>query len=43
MAMAASVVFARDRLAKYLDDRQKSYIPWHDFFDVLNYLSERWQ
>ncbi|MEY3869449.1 MAG: hypothetical protein RLZZ338_3340 [Cyanobacteriota bacterium] len=43
MAMAASVVFARDRLAKYLDDREKSYIPWHDFFDVLNYLSERWQ
>jgi 2-hydroxy-3-keto-5-methylthiopentenyl-1-phosphate phosphatase len=43
MAMAASVVFARDRLAKYLDDRQKSYIPWHDFFDVLNHLSQRWQ
>ena len=40
MAMEASLVFARDRLAKYLDERQKSYIFWNDFFEVRQYLTE---
>lgn len=43
MAMYASVVFARDRLAQYLDARQKPYTPWNDFFDIRDSLSQRWQ
>ncbi|MBE9130243.1 MULTISPECIES: HAD-IB family phosphatase [unclassified Coleofasciculus] len=43
MALTASVVFARDRLTEYLDERHKPYIPWNDFFDVRQQLSERWQ
>lgn len=43
MALTASVVFARDRLTQYLDERHKPYIPWNDFFDVRQQLSERWQ
>ncbi|OCR00295.1 2-hydroxy-3-keto-5-methylthiopentenyl-1-phosphate phosphatase [Oscillatoriales cyanobacterium USR001] len=39
MAKAASIVFARDRLVKYLDEEQKSYILWNDFFDVINNLT----
>jgi 2-hydroxy-3-keto-5-methylthiopentenyl-1-phosphate phosphatase len=42
MAMQAPVVFARDRLTKYLDDRQKPFIPWNDFFEVREILSQRW-
>ncbi len=42
MALYAPIVFARDRLAKYLDEHQKSYIPWHDFFDVREYLAKLW-
>jgi 2-hydroxy-3-keto-5-methylthiopentenyl-1-phosphate phosphatase len=38
MAKVASMVFARDRLAKYLDEEHKSYILWNDFFDVINKL-----
>ncbi|MDY6802782.1 MAG: HAD-IB family phosphatase [Cyanobacteriota bacterium] len=43
MAMEASLVFARDRLAKYLDDRHKSYIPWNDFFEVRDRLANLWE
>ena len=39
MAMHVDIVFARSRLAQYLDNRQKSYIPWNNFFDVINYLA----
>jgi 2-hydroxy-3-keto-5-methylthiopentenyl-1-phosphate phosphatase len=42
MAMAAPLVFARSRLCQYLDDRQKSYIPYEDFLDVRDRLSEFW-
>ena len=42
MARVAPVVFARDRLAEYLDKEQKSYICWNDFFDVIKSLSQRW-
>ncbi len=34
MASSAPIVFARDRLAQYLDERNKQYIPWNNFFDV---------
>ena len=43
MALTASVVFARDRLSQYLDDRKHPYILWNDFFDVREKLAQRWQ
>jgi 2-hydroxy-3-keto-5-methylthiopentenyl-1-phosphate phosphatase len=43
MAQAAPLVFARDRLAVYLNERQKPYIPWNDFLDVRDYLVESWK
>lgn len=39
MAMQASLVFARDRLTHYLNERQKPYIPWDNFLDIRNYLN----
>jgi 2-hydroxy-3-keto-5-methylthiopentenyl-1-phosphate phosphatase len=42
MALAAPVVFARDRLADYLDEYQKPYLKWTDFFDIQVQLSQRW-
>ena len=42
MAMEASLVFARDRLCKYLEERHKSYIPWNDFWEVRQHLRELW-
>lgn len=42
MAMAAPLVFARSRLRDYLDDRQRSYIPYEDFFDVRDRLAQLW-
>lgn len=43
MALEAPVVFARDRLAQYLDEQQKPYIAWNDFFQVRDYLKQLWQ
>ncbi|VXD22184.1 HAD-IB family phosphatase [Planktothrix paucivesiculata] len=42
MALATPLVFARDRLAKYLDEYQKPYINWTDFFDITDHLSQKW-
>lgn len=42
MALQAEQVFARDRLAEYLDEQQKPYIKWENFFDVLENLSQKW-
>lgn len=42
MALQVPVVFARDRLMHYLDERQKPYIPWNDFFDVRDRLAQLW-
>ncbi|XZN96272.1 MAG: HAD-IB family phosphatase [Microcoleus sp.] len=42
MALHASSVFARDRLAEYLDEQQKPYTKWDNFFDVLEKLSQQW-
>jgi 2-hydroxy-3-keto-5-methylthiopentenyl-1-phosphate phosphatase len=43
MAISASVVFARDRLVQYLEERHKSYIVWNDFFDVRDALKDLWK
>ena len=43
MALQASSVFARDRLAEYLDEQQKPYTKWDNFFDVLESLSQKWK
>lgn len=43
MALAAPVVFARDRLSQYMDEHNKPYLPWQDFFDVRRALQQRWQ
>lgn len=44
MAMYAPVVFARDKLAKYLDEQNRQYIPWTNFYDIrgklTNYIPE---
>ncbi len=42
MALYAPIVFARDRLAAYLDQHQTSYIHWHDFFEVRDRLALLW-
>jgi len=42
MALQASSVFARHRLAEYLDEQQKPYTKWDNFFDVLESLSQKW-
>jgi 2-hydroxy-3-keto-5-methylthiopentenyl-1-phosphate phosphatase len=50
LALAAPVVFARvseaipqeARLAYYLEQRQKSYIPWNDFFEIRSHLTQMW-
>ncbi len=43
MALHAPVVFARDRLSQYLDEHNKPYIPWKNFFDIHQQLRKRWQ
>ncbi len=43
MALETPMVFARDRLAQYLDEQQKPYIAWNDFFQVRDYLKQLWQ
>ncbi|KOP25368.1 2-hydroxy-3-keto-5-methylthiopentenyl-1-phosphate phosphatase [Hapalosiphon sp. MRB220] len=42
MALATPTVFARDRLAYYLDKHQKSHILWQDFFEVRDKLAQLW-
>jgi len=43
MALAADLVFARDRLVGYLDAEHKPYIQWQDFLDIRDRLATRWQ
>lgn len=43
MALHVPLVFARDRLAEYLDQHQTAYIPWNDFFDVRDQLAQLWK
>jgi 2-hydroxy-3-keto-5-methylthiopentenyl-1-phosphate phosphatase len=40
MAMAASIVFALPPLTQYLDERKKSYLPWHNFIDIRDALAK---
>ncbi len=42
MALNASLVFARDRLARFLAKNGHDYIPWNDFFDIKNHLERIW-
>ncbi len=42
MACAADLVFARDRLQKYLQDLGKPYEPWEDFWQVRDRLAQCW-
>ncbi|MBE9039487.1 HAD-IB family phosphatase [Oscillatoriales cyanobacterium LEGE 11467] len=42
MAVAAPTIFARDRLCQYLNERQKPYIEFRDFFDVRDRLEQMW-
>lgn len=39
-ALACPVVFARDRLAGYLSERQKDYLPFDDFTDIQQTFEE---
>jgi 2-hydroxy-3-keto-5-methylthiopentenyl-1-phosphate phosphatase len=43
MALAADLVFARDRLIGYLDTENKPYVQWQDFYEVQDYLTAHWQ
>lgn len=43
MALHAELVFARDRLAKYLDERGKRYVEWKNFIDIRNFLAYHWR
>jgi 2-hydroxy-3-keto-5-methylthiopentenyl-1-phosphate phosphatase len=43
MALAADIVFARDRLAEYLGDRNVTYHPWNDFQDIQETLEKSWK
>jgi 2-hydroxy-3-keto-5-methylthiopentenyl-1-phosphate phosphatase len=42
MSEVAEVVFARDRLCTYLDERGVDYLPWDDFHDIRRALAARW-
>lgn len=42
MALTGDIVFARDRLAQYLDERGVDYCAWTDFYDIQRVLSQRW-
>jgi len=39
IALNANVSFARDRLASYLDELEKVYYPWDNFFTVRDQLA----
>ena len=38
MALISDTVFARDRLAAFLEEKSLPYVPWEDFFDVIDYM-----
>jgi 2-hydroxy-3-keto-5-methylthiopentenyl-1-phosphate phosphatase len=40
MALYAPIVFARDKLATYLQERQKTYYSWDNFFDIRDRLAD---
>jgi 2-hydroxy-3-keto-5-methylthiopentenyl-1-phosphate phosphatase len=42
MALSVPVVFARDRLAVYLQEAATPYISWEDFHDIRQNLAQQW-
>ncbi|MBE9029928.1 HAD-IB family phosphatase [filamentous cyanobacterium LEGE 11480] len=42
MALNVPVVFARDRLAIYLQESETPYFAWEDFHDVRKSLAQQW-
>ena len=42
MSHAAQVVFARDRLADYMNENAMPFEPFRDFHDVVRVLDRRW-
>lgn len=42
MSQVAELVFARDRLCTYLDERGVPYQTWGDFHDIRRALAARW-
>ncbi|MFO7839048.1 MAG: HAD-IB family phosphatase [Desulfosalsimonadaceae bacterium] len=40
MARRGDILFARDSLAKYLDDEKIAYYPWSDFYDIRRQLEK---
>jgi 2-hydroxy-3-keto-5-methylthiopentenyl-1-phosphate phosphatase len=43
IALAGDIVFARDRLAQYLEERKVRYYAWETFHDIHSVLKEQWQ
>jgi len=43
MALHAPTVFARDRLIQYMEEHNKPYMHWNDFFDIREQLQRRWR
>lgn len=43
MALAASLVFARESLARDLKSRGKPFQTWNDFFDIRDFLADHWK
>lgn len=43
MALHTPMIFARARLARYLDERHKNYIYWDDFFQIRDRLEKLWK
>ncbi|MBW4443523.1 MAG: HAD-IB family phosphatase [Plectolyngbya sp. WJT66-NPBG17] len=40
LALASSIVFARSPLTRYLQERNKPFIPWNDFFEVRDCIHD---
>lgn len=43
MSLSVPIVFARDRLVKYLEEYSKPYIPWNDFIEIRDRLENLWK
>lgn len=43
LALQAPIVFARAPLTRYLEEAQKPYIPWNDFFEIRDFLEKHIQ
>ena len=43
MAARADLVFARDNLCRYLDQKSLPYQTWDSFFDIRDALARKWK